>query len=277
MVTTKVSFLRRLRFSLSWNLPPSEVQDIVADYDGFFSSGLAEGRTEEELCRQFGPPGRVARSILSEEPGQSGLRCLLIAAWPALAAVLTSAPLSGAVRGLKVPYLTALLLVPLLCLLWRKRLSSMPSLSCSEKQQLLLLHGLPAVLWLAIIGFSVWMMAVTLGGARIPFGLQPGQIGGVCNGVLCLGSWLLTFLMLLCLAAAWMGAPRCLTAAAQCVGALASVGLVLQELHSMNIRAIWNPFIDTFLPALTAYILGWGGVLLTALILLRGGRHGRAA
>lgn len=60
---TKESFLRKLRIRLFWRMEAAEMTDILADYEEFFETGAAEGKSEAELCRQFGNPSAIARHM----------------------------------------------------------------------------------------------------------------------------------------------------------------------------------------------------------------------
>ena len=66
MNKTKKAFLRQLRRALFWRLPSGETRAIVEDYSSFFDNRMAEGKTEAEVCREFGAPAEVARTILRE-------------------------------------------------------------------------------------------------------------------------------------------------------------------------------------------------------------------
>lgn len=60
---TKSSFLAQLRRCLRWYCTPSETEEVLADYRDFFAAGLAEGRSEAELCEQFGSPEHIVREL----------------------------------------------------------------------------------------------------------------------------------------------------------------------------------------------------------------------
>lgn len=42
------------------------MRDILSDYEDFFTSGEAEGKSEAELCEEFGPPEQAACELKSE-------------------------------------------------------------------------------------------------------------------------------------------------------------------------------------------------------------------
>lgn len=87
---TKDGFLRTLRKGLG-DLPPQEVDDIVADYAAHFAESEASGRPDAEVAAALGDPARIARELRAE----LGLRRLeahwsisnLMAATMALAAL----------------------------------------------------------------------------------------------------------------------------------------------------------------------------------------------
>jgi uncharacterized membrane protein len=62
---TRQEFIARLRDGLR-GLPPQAVADIVADYESHFADGAAAGRTDEEVARALGDPGRLARELRAE-------------------------------------------------------------------------------------------------------------------------------------------------------------------------------------------------------------------
>ena len=62
---TRQAFIARLRDGLR-GLPPQTIADIVADYETHFADGEAAGRSEEEVARALGDPGRLARELRAE-------------------------------------------------------------------------------------------------------------------------------------------------------------------------------------------------------------------
>jgi uncharacterized membrane protein len=62
---TRTIFLSRLRQGLA-GLQPSEIGEMVADYDTHFAEGLAAGRTEEDIAQALGDPDRLARELRAE-------------------------------------------------------------------------------------------------------------------------------------------------------------------------------------------------------------------
>lgn len=66
-IRTQKRFLQALRMTLFWQVSRSESEEILDDYTEFFISGLAEGKTEEELCKQFGRPSMIVRRLADGE------------------------------------------------------------------------------------------------------------------------------------------------------------------------------------------------------------------
>lgn len=58
-------FLYQLRRGLG-GLPPSEIDDILSDYQTYFADGEAAGRSEEEIAKALGDPWRLARELRAE-------------------------------------------------------------------------------------------------------------------------------------------------------------------------------------------------------------------
>lgn len=74
---TRKKFIKMLRNALLWRYNSNEIQDIISDYDGFFAAGLEQGKTEAELCSEFGDPEDIAKSLdieLKAKGRSSGIR-----------------------------------------------------------------------------------------------------------------------------------------------------------------------------------------------------------
>ena len=65
----RASFLARLRSGLS-GLVREDIDELIADYEAHFTEGSAAGRSEEDVSRALGEPGRLARELRAE----AGLR-----------------------------------------------------------------------------------------------------------------------------------------------------------------------------------------------------------
>ena len=57
----RVEFIRLLKKSLV-KLPPSEVEDIVRDYEEHFDAGARKGKTEEEIAKALGNPRTIGKA-----------------------------------------------------------------------------------------------------------------------------------------------------------------------------------------------------------------------
>ena len=62
---TKSEFIDTLHRRLT-GLPPSEIDDVMADYAQHFADGLAAGRSEAEIAAALGDPVRLARELRAE-------------------------------------------------------------------------------------------------------------------------------------------------------------------------------------------------------------------
>ncbi len=54
-------FLKSLKNTI-WRLHASEVEDIIRDYEEHFDSGIAEGKSEEDIARALGNPRVIGRA-----------------------------------------------------------------------------------------------------------------------------------------------------------------------------------------------------------------------
>lgn len=71
------TYLKKLRSVLLENSSEQQTNEILSDYRDFFQTGLTEGKTEAQLCAEFGPPEQAAQELLgSAEDGseKSGTR-----------------------------------------------------------------------------------------------------------------------------------------------------------------------------------------------------------
>jgi hypothetical protein len=73
-VMEKATFMRQLKRGLHLHFLQKEMQDILEDYEGFFLQGLAEGKTEEEICADLGNPSQIAAELSRETEKRSFLR-----------------------------------------------------------------------------------------------------------------------------------------------------------------------------------------------------------
>ena len=70
----KKTYLEQLGTALRQKYPEPQVRDILSDYEDFFTSGAADGKSEAELCAEFGPPEQAARELKSENTGETARR-----------------------------------------------------------------------------------------------------------------------------------------------------------------------------------------------------------
>lgn len=281
MIRKKKTWLRCLQVSLIWWLPSREVREILSDYDSFFAAGLAEGRTEAELCRQFGPPVQVARSVLREEGRRRGLPGLFAIIWMLLALHLTGWHSWGFWAKDSLHYLLLFLLMPALVLFGRNGIPDAPALSPGGKKQLTLLFVIPLALWLCNAGFNVWCLASCLTEqVPVPFGIPAPMMGRATWWVYVAVCFCISVLLFLSLLLAWTESPWFFAAGAHCIGALTSLGLFTAHFRSMSLTAADLVFPALcFRPLLSYLVLGFCGTAVTALYIRmqRGGCRGRTA
>ncbi len=60
----KETFLKQLDASLT-KLTQDERGDIIQDYEEYFSIGLEEGKTEEEIAASLGSPSQIAKELMA--------------------------------------------------------------------------------------------------------------------------------------------------------------------------------------------------------------------
>ncbi|EOO25657.1 hypothetical protein ICM_00155 [Bacillus cereus BAG1X2-3] len=58
----KSEFLEQLSSSL-WNMPNSEKEDIISEYETHFISGKQDGISEEEISKKLGNPKTIAKEL----------------------------------------------------------------------------------------------------------------------------------------------------------------------------------------------------------------------
>ena len=59
----KEEFLQSLRRSLNGDVPPGVIEENIRYYDGYITSEVLKGRTEEEVTAEIGDPRLIARTI----------------------------------------------------------------------------------------------------------------------------------------------------------------------------------------------------------------------
>lgn len=281
MEATRKAFMRSLRRALAWRLPPSEVRSVLTDYEGFFAAGAAEGKTEAELCRQFGQPRQVASTLLREEGWRGSQVGLLLFVWTALAALLTW---WWTMRQFEYNdhfpalYIVQAALFPVLWRLWRDTLTE--KAAPSSRRWTLAFYGIPAAVWAVVYGLVIWLFQ-TLSPSYAGPVIQNRNMGrflGTCYDLSWMGLSLLVLVILL--RCWWEGTLRHLPAAAWALGVSASLSRQCLFFTSMDITVSDLELAKTLtliIPLIPLGIVGLGGTLLTALLAWRGGRRGRAA
>jgi len=279
MLQSRKTFLRRLRLYLAPLLPPDEVRDVISDYDSFFSAGIAEGKTEKELCVEFGAPSQIARNMVSEVGVKSIGRGVFALAWAVAVLYLTRWQSWDEWSRFPVLHLTLLLLAaPVLCLLWKDRYVSSSPLSRSGQRRVVIMFAVPLLMWVLDFSYNVWCLAsVFIEGVPAPFpAAYPSLAGTIVT--LCYYAALVPTVIILAasLMSAWTGASWAFLAVAHCVGVMASLGRFMAHFRSMNIDLkISIP--NVCLPPLFVYFMpGLAGTLLTLLIVRKGVRRERS-
>lgn len=282
MVSTQKAFLRRLHLALIWRMRPHDIQDVMADYEGFFAEHLREGKSEADICRAFGTPSETAQTILREEGGNAQPRGLLLFVCVVLAWLLNGRWLFH-FFGLLPLSLLQITLIPLLWRSWRDVLPVDSSLR--RKGATALCWGVPTAVWAVVYGYTCWLVFAflprwqALSKAEQQGGSRMGQLFGHLFRI---GSALL-FLSLLgiLLYIWWSGSIRLLPSETWCMGGWYSITRIYFTLSSMDISTLDSYSLvvrDIVLnPLLTLLLVGVGGVAVTAWLVRKGGRksHGR--
>lgn len=284
MNETKKSFLQRLRWALFWRLPSGETRSIVEDYSGFFDDRMAEGKTEAEVCREFGAPVEVARAILRESGRRTKPLGLLIVVWVLLAGFLnwwwTWQTFGFSNSGYFWFYVVELLLIPVLWLCWRGALDNRKIDLPHPWRWRAAAFGIPAAAWAAFYGYYAWCMLVFVPKFQmLPFEQQTAgaKIGLVIGTLKEVGSLLVLAVLAVLLVWAWReGSPRPLIGAAWCVGCLCSMSRLYVFSTWLDVMP-FTPYYALLTPLAVLLIVGLGGTALTALLIRKGGRHGRTA
>lgn len=72
----KSTYLKQLETALREKYAEPQVRDILSDYVDFFASGAEAGKSEAELCAEFGPPERAAGELKSASEAETPRRDL---------------------------------------------------------------------------------------------------------------------------------------------------------------------------------------------------------
>lgn len=73
----KSTYLKQLETALREKYAEPQVKDILSDYEDFFASGAEAGKSEAELCAEFGPPEQAAAELKSESEVETPRRGLM--------------------------------------------------------------------------------------------------------------------------------------------------------------------------------------------------------
>ena len=288
MKETKKAFLQRLRWALFWRLPSGEVQAVVEDYSGFFADRMAEGRTEAEVCREFGAPVDGARAILHESGRQTRPLGVLIVVWVLLAGVLnwwwTWQTFLSSDLGYVRFYVVEFLLIPALWLCWRSALDGRKDTLPHPRRWRTAALALPLAAWAAFYGYYAWCLLVYVPQWQaLPPEQQTAEAGagiGVVIGTLKEeGSLLVLVMLALLLVRAWReGSSRPLIGAAWCVGCLCSMSRLYAFSTRLDVATMpFSPRSALLIPLAVLLVVGVGGAALTELLIRRGGYHGHTA
>lgn len=63
---TREEFLEEIAENLHGKMTTNEITDILNDYNEYFDAGMREGKTEEEICSEWGSPARIVKTLLAE-------------------------------------------------------------------------------------------------------------------------------------------------------------------------------------------------------------------
>ncbi len=279
MIDTKKKFLRRLWFSLFFRMPPAEAREVAADYEVFFNDKLREGKSEAEVCREFGDPREVAKAILKEEGKNSRPLGALTLVWTVLGTWFVGGmgvPVFNLYNDQRLYSLIVFLMTPLLWMLWRK--SVYPALPPRR-------GSFAALCAIPVVSFSAFCIYVCRN-VRNPEQLHE-QIGeNLYRGsdfarfidlLANLGELAIAVVLLLCLLWAWGRSPWYLVPAAHAFGCYEAIEQTLMGIDSLLIsyEAMLR---EILLRSLLTYLsVALGSAALTAFLVWKGGRRGRAA
>ncbi len=214
---------------------------------------------------------RLREAMRTEGRDRSGRRLALLLLWPPMTLWL----LCGFPELYRSENLTPVvmpLLLPLLCLLWRGTPGSGP-LSARGRWEMAALFGLPLLFPLACAALFVY-------GICAPEAREMIGLGNTLNGLSVVCALLTGFIMLLALVKSWLDSPVFLIPAAHCVSVVAAVRGCTHFLHRMDVTDLpttVSQYISRFAAEMCRpYALGWLGIGITFLVLIRNKRHGHA-
>ena len=119
------TYLKKLRSVLLENSSEQQTNEILSDYRDFFQTGLTEGKTEAQLCAEFGPPEQAAQELLgsaedgSEKSGTRkqrllcvGLSVLALLVYATFSFISSEIPLSASIFRVPAPRIVPRLFTP---------------------------------------------------------------------------------------------------------------------------------------------------------------------
>lgn len=62
----KAEYIRELKINLESQVSPTELVDILSDYESFFTAGREEGKSDDEISEELGSPAYLAKTLLDE-------------------------------------------------------------------------------------------------------------------------------------------------------------------------------------------------------------------
>lgn len=62
----QIEYLRELKINLESQVSPTELEDILSDYESFFTAGREEGKSDDEISQELGSPAYLAKTLLDE-------------------------------------------------------------------------------------------------------------------------------------------------------------------------------------------------------------------
>lgn len=266
MAYTKIQYLRELKRALRWRLPLRDASDTAADYEAFFDEGILAGRSEADLCGQFGPPRATARA-LSRDAGFSGRPFGLLAVLLfALSLPLTNVtvPVLGFHFGqaflgrihFDYPECAwfAAPFIPLLWFFWRK-------IPCAPLPKSYKFKPFR----LSVFALLIWCLSLVsafLFQTRLDSAFSHGSItsfGLLLANLLWTAQTVLAALLLLSLLLAWRRSLRFLVPAAVCLGLLSGIGRFADDARNPSLlQMAGGLLIAAPCAALTAWLIRHG-------------------
>ena len=257
-MNSKRLFMHELQKELRWKCKASEFKDIIVDYEDFFQNGLGHGKSEDELCQEFGKPKEIVEKMYKEDgitklSSQCSNRLI-----QKILLVLAMMPIVGfyLVSG-KNPSHTAwyyiLFVIGMPVVLWYTLGGNYLIYGAPESQKrrisCFVLHGLFVVLLISFCILNVYGISYLL--EEYPFGPAPQTIGTFVQYVYYTMAFATATLVLIGMYFFYNGRCYFFTVICHGVGLFSSILLWGREVKYMGI--LGNADI---LLAFTPYIIG---------------------